>query len=97
MGKEPPELDENWLVTIRRDLHRHPELSFDVARTSEKVAGILSGLGYRVRRHIAETGVVATLGDEQNPCLAFRADMDALYSGFGDLEVDAGLQCYHLP
>jgi len=78
MGCDIPEPDEKWLVTVRRDLHRHPELSFQERRTSEKVAQILSQLGYRVNQHVAKTGVVATLGDERKPCLAFRADMDAL-------------------
>jgi amidohydrolase len=78
MGSKTPEPDDKWLVSIRRDFHRHPELSYNEGRTSEKVAEILSQLGYRVRRGIAQTGVVATLGDERNPCLAFRADMDAL-------------------
>ena len=78
MGCDIPEPDDKWLVTVRRDLHRHPELSFQEKRTSEKVAEILSQLGYRVKQHVAKTGVVATLGDEREPCLAFRADMDAL-------------------
>ncbi len=70
--------DQNWLSAVRRDFHRHPELSYQEKRTSEKVADILSGLGYQVRRHVAKTGVVATLGDSKRPCLGFRADMDAL-------------------
>jgi len=78
MGSEIPEPDQKWLVTVRRDIHRHPELSFKEKGTSEKVAEILSRLGYRVQPHVAKTGVVATLGDERKPCLAFRADMDAL-------------------
>jgi len=78
MEKKTPEPDQNWLVALRRDLHRHPELLYQERRTSEKVAGILSGLGYHVRRGVAETGVVATLGDLERPCVGFRADMDAL-------------------
>ena len=78
MEDKVPQPDQSWLVAVRRDLHRHPELSYQEKRTSEKVADILSELGYRVRRDVAKTGVVATLGDSKRPCLAFRADMDAL-------------------
>lgn len=78
MQKEAPQPDENWLVSVRRDLHRHPELHYQEERTSQKVAEILSNLGYHVRHGVAKTGVVATLGDLDRPCMGFRADMDAL-------------------
>lgn len=55
----------------------YPELGFHETRTSHKVAEILEGLGYRVRRGIARTGVIAELGDGK-PVIAIRADMDAL-------------------
>jgi amidohydrolase len=61
----------------RRDFHLHPELGFQETRTSEKVATILEGLGYRVRRGVARTGVVAELG-QGKPMVAIRADMDGL-------------------
>ena len=66
------------LVHWRRDFHMHPELGFDVHRTSEIVAAELEKLGYRVRRGVGRTGVVADLGDENGPTIAIRADMDAL-------------------
>jgi amidohydrolase len=78
MHKEIPPPDQNWLVDVRRDLHKHPELSYEENRTSGKVANILSESGYRVRKGVAKTGVVAVLGNPERPCLAFRADMDAL-------------------
>lgn len=61
----------------RRDFHMYPELGFQERRTSEKVATILEGLGYRVRRGVARTGVVAEIGNGK-PVIAIRADMDAL-------------------
>jgi amidohydrolase len=61
----------------RRDFHMHPELGFHETRTSEIVASTLEELGYRVRRGVARTGVVAELG-EGSPVIAIRADMDAL-------------------
>ena len=67
------------IVEIRRDLHAHPELSFQETRTSEKVASTLEGLGLEVKRNIATTGVVGLLrGASEGPTVALRADMDAL-------------------
>lgn len=66
------------LVRLRRDIHTHPELSFQEFRTSALVADTLAEIGgYRVRTGVGKTGVVAELGDE-GPIIAIRADMDAL-------------------
>lgn len=65
------------LVALRRDLHRHPELSFCEHRTAATVAALLTELGWRVRTGIGKTGVIADLG-EAGPRVALRADMDAL-------------------
>ena len=66
------------LVHWRRDFHMHPELGFHETRTSEIVAQELEKLGYRVRRGVGRTGVLADLGDGNGRTLAIRADMDAL-------------------
>jgi amidohydrolase len=67
------------MVEIRRDLHAHPELSFQETRTSDSVASVLEGLGLEVKRNIATTGLVALLrGAADGPTIALRADMDAL-------------------
>jgi amidohydrolase len=65
------------LVELRRDLHRHPELSFREERTAGIAADAVEALGYRVRRGVGRTGVVADLGTGA-PRVALRADMDAL-------------------
>jgi amidohydrolase len=62
---------------FRRDFHKHPELGFEEKRTSEKIAATLEGLGFRVRRGVGKTGVVAEFG-EGKPVVGIRADMDAL-------------------
>ncbi|MEX0856096.1 MAG: M20 family metallopeptidase [Gemmatimonadota bacterium] len=67
-----------WLVDIRRDLHRHPELSFQEVRTAGVAVAELTSLGYGVRQGIARTGVVAELENGPGPTVAIRADMDAL-------------------
>src|SRR5512138_1312786 len=66
------------LVHWRRDFHMHPELGFTEKRTSEIVANELEKMGYKVRRAVGRTGIVADLGDENGPTIAVRADMDAL-------------------
>lgn len=67
------------VVEIRRDLHAHPELSFQEARTAGKIASILERLGLEVKRNVATTGVVGLLrGAADGPTIALRADMDAL-------------------
>ncbi|MEW5940202.1 MAG: M20/M25/M40 family metallo-hydrolase, partial [Chloroflexota bacterium] len=65
------------LIEWRRDFHAHPETGFDVRRTAGIVADELEKMGYRVKRGVGKTGVVAEIG-ESGPCVAIRADMDAL-------------------
>ena len=65
------------IIEWRRDFHMHPEVGFEVQRTAGIVADELEKLGYRVRRAVGKTGVVAELG-EGSPVVALRADMDAL-------------------
>ena len=65
------------LIEWRRDFHMHPEIGFDLHRTSKIVADELEKMGYRVRRGVGKTGVVAEMG-EGGKLIAIRADMDAL-------------------
>lgn len=69
------------LVSIRRDIHAHPELGFQEVRTAGIVARMLRSLGYEVHTGIGKTGVVGVLyGKESDSGLSIglRADMDAL-------------------
>ena len=67
-------------VAIRHDLHRHPELGFQEARTAAIVARALRGWGIEVVEGLARTGIVGTLRGRHGPggAIALRADMDAL-------------------
>ena len=65
------------LVELRRDFHRHPELSFREQRTARAVADHLAALGLEARTGVGGTGVVADIGSG-GPVVALRADMDAL-------------------
>lgn len=66
-------------IEFRRELHRHPELSFAEHRTAEFIESALAGEGIACRR-IAQTGVLAVLegrGDTKR-AVVLRADIDAL-------------------
>lgn len=64
----------------RRWMHRHPELGFDLPKTSTFVAKRLRDMGVdEVHEGIAESGIVAVIkGATPGPTVALRADMDAL-------------------
>jgi len=64
------------LVELRRDLHAHPELSWQEHRTTEVVAERLQRAGWRVDL-APRSGLVAEIGGG-GPVVALRADMDAL-------------------
>lgn len=68
------------VVAWRRDLHEHPELSFNEVRTAGVVAAHLRALGLEVRTNVGNTpSVVGILrGGRPGPAVALRADMDAL-------------------
>lgn len=67
------------LIEMRRDLHRHPELSLKEYRTTRLIAERLQNLGIEVVPWGGETGVVGLLrGGESGPVIGLRADIDAL-------------------
>ncbi len=73
------------LVAIRRDIHRHPELSGQEERTAGIVAEHLRRLGFSVQTGVGGHGVVGLIqGDREGPVVAYRADMDAMPSTVPD-------------
>jgi metal-dependent amidase/aminoacylase/carboxypeptidase family protein len=67
------------LVRIRRDLHRHPELSGNEVWTAHYLARELEQLGLDVRTGAGGHGLWADLvTDPACPSVALRVDMDAL-------------------
>ena len=65
------------IIQWRRQLHANPELGFKEFETSKFIADKLEELGLNVKRNVGRTGVIASLGSGK-PCIALRADMDAL-------------------
>ena len=66
----------------RRDIHRNPELLYDVPRTASLVADLLTAFGCdSVSTGIGRSGVVGVIqgrGHDGQRAVAIRADMDAL-------------------
>ncbi|HEX4215033.1 MAG TPA: M20 family metallopeptidase [Candidatus Dormibacteraeota bacterium] len=70
-------LDE--VLETRRDLHRHPELSFHEHRTSRLIRERLQGLGLAMEDSPTETGALARIdGGRPGRTVLLRADIDAL-------------------
>ena len=68
-----------WMVEVRRDLHRHPELGLEEHRTSARVRALLTELGVPHVGGLAGTGVLGTIsGERGGRVVALRADLDAL-------------------
>lgn len=67
------------IVSIRRHIHMHPELSFREFQTSEFICSKLDEWGVNYRKGIVKTGIVAEIeGNMPGKIIGFRADMDAL-------------------
>lgn len=67
------------LVEWRRHFHEHPELGNREVKTAAYIVQQLQGLGLEIQTGVAKTGVVAILkGGKPGPCIALRADIDAL-------------------
>ncbi|HEX7065994.1 MAG TPA: M20 family metallopeptidase [Bacillales bacterium] len=67
------------MIEIRRDLHMHPELSFQEKRTAAVIAEYQRQLGLEVQTGVGGNGVVAKLtGGKPGKTVAIRADFDAL-------------------
>ncbi len=70
---------ETKTVSWRRDIHQNPELGNSETRTAKLIADHLRSLGIEVKENVGKTGVVGLLkGAKPGPCVALRADMDAL-------------------
>lgn len=68
------------IVALRHEIHENPELCYEESGTAERVLKHIEGIdGLDTCTRVAETGIVATLdAKKQGPCVALRADMDAL-------------------
>lgn len=70
------ELDK--LTDLYKYLHRHPELSYQEAATSAKLAQEMRRLGFEVTTGLGGHGIVCVLRNGEGPTIMVRTDMDAL-------------------
>ena len=74
-------------VSLRRQLHKHPEVGLDLPQTQASVLHALESLGLHVSTGKSCSSVTAVLnGERQGPTVLLRGDMDAL-----PLREDTGL------
>ena len=70
---------ESKLLETRHHLHENPELSFQEYKTADYIRENLKNMGIELQEGISGTSTVGILkGSEPGPCIAFRADIDAL-------------------
>lgn len=63
---------------IRRFIHAHAEVGFDLSHTVQKVREVLTNLGYKPKA-CGKSGILASIGEEKaGKRILLRADMDAL-------------------
>jgi hippurate hydrolase len=68
-----------WMTQTRRQIHQHPELSFNEVQTAALVAQNLQSWGWQVTQGVGGHGVVGTMTcGSGTKSIALRADMDAL-------------------
>ena len=67
------------LISIRRNLHEHPELSYEEFETTKAIKNWLEEKNITIINSNLETGVIAEIsGNNSGPLIAIRADIDAL-------------------
>lgn len=71
--------DRERVVQVRRELHQHPELGFELPYTVSVVKRELDAIGVPYTESYCKGSVVGFInGEAKGPCVAIRADMDAL-------------------
>ncbi|MDO5040403.1 M20 family metallopeptidase [Clostridium sp.] len=65
------------IISYRRNLHSNAEVGMDLPSTTKFIMEKLKSFGYKPKQ-IINSGVVATIGNGNGPCILLRADMDAL-------------------
>ncbi|UCH63094.1 MAG: amidohydrolase [Fidelibacterota bacterium] len=69
---------EKQIIAYRRHFHQHPELGFQEVETAKYILDQVKDLDLDIRHPLVRTGIVATMSNGDGPCIALRADMDAL-------------------
>lgn len=70
--------DKEYIVRIRRELHRFPEVGFDLEKTVALVKRELEALGIEYTEKYGKSSIVGYIAKGRGKVVALRADMDAL-------------------
>ena len=71
--------DAAAIAAVRRDIHAHPELCFQEARTADVIAKAVTDWGIPIHCGLGKTGVVAIIKNGSSArAVGLRADMNAL-------------------
>lgn len=69
----------DWLISVRRDLHQTPEIGLLEFKTKEKIIKYLDEIGIKYKTFKNHTGIMAyIISDNAKKTIAIRADIDAL-------------------
>lgn len=71
-----PDLD--YIISVRRELHRHPEVGFDLPKTLKIIRRELDALGIPYTEKYGMSSIVGYIARGRGRVLALRADIDAL-------------------
>lgn len=73
------QIDESYIIKIRRELHEVPELGFDLPKSKAIICRELDAIGIPYTEEFGISSIVATLNEGVgNKTIAIRADYDAL-------------------
>ncbi|MSU20098.1 MAG: amidohydrolase [Pedosphaera sp.] len=71
-------LESSRLVALYKELHAHPELSYQEEKTAAQIADQLKEAGFEVTAKVGGHGVVGVLRNGAGPTILIRTDLDAL-------------------
>lgn len=73
------EKNNQWFIITRRELHKIPELDFELPKTVAYVTSLLDEMGLTYKTGVGKSGIVVDIeGKNKDITIALRADMDAL-------------------
>ena len=71
---------QEWLKSVRREFHMHPETLYEEKWTTRRILALLAEIGLEAHGFDDVTGATGLIrcADPDGPCLALRADIDGL-------------------
>ena len=73
-----PMPDKEYIISVRRELHRFPEVGFDLPKTLSIIRRELDALGIEYTERYGKSSIVGYIARGRGKVVALRADIDAL-------------------